>query len=239
MGEPFCKPHPEGFAKRGFRTPVAPRSPVVPTQISGVQRDPDVPLRDSHIGGKNAPHHPPPHPPPPLPRRPINGLRLRAANPTLENRNLTNLVFALGSTGLSLAPRGTVDRLRSARECPPLFPQPGTLIPADSTRRRPATIASFRHVDFAFRIDTLSCTMLLIVTWIGFLIHVLLHTATCALRGYTRFLQPYPQSLHVHDGAPSVLERTTWSCSSGGNVSALLVTCSSALLRQELSPPTP
>jgi len=48
-------------------------------------------------------------------------------------------------------------------------------------------IADFK-ADFAFRVDPLSCTMLMIVTWIGFLIHVY---ATGYMaheeKGYTRF----------------------------------------------------
>jgi len=42
-------------------------------------------------------------------------------------------------------------------------------------------------IDFAFRIDPLSCTMLMIVTWIGFLIHVYATGYMAHERGYTRF----------------------------------------------------
>jgi NADH-quinone oxidoreductase subunit L len=47
-------------------------------------------------------------------------------------------------------------------------------------------IANF-SIDFAFRVDPLSCTMLMIVTWIGFLIHVYATGYMAHEKGYTRF----------------------------------------------------
>jgi NADH-quinone oxidoreductase subunit L len=47
-------------------------------------------------------------------------------------------------------------------------------------------IANF-SIDFAFRVDPLSCTMLMIVTWIGFLIHVYATGYMSHEKGYTRF----------------------------------------------------
>jgi NADH-quinone oxidoreductase subunit L len=47
-------------------------------------------------------------------------------------------------------------------------------------------IASF-SIDFAFRIDPLSSTMLMIVTWVGFLIHVYATGYMSHETGYTRF----------------------------------------------------
>ena len=48
------------------------------------------------------------------------------------------------------------------------------------------SIANF-SIDFAFRIDPLSSTMLMIVTWIGFLIHVYATGYMSHEKGYTRF----------------------------------------------------
>src|SRR5213079_1369054 len=48
------------------------------------------------------------------------------------------------------------------------------------------TLADFA-IGFALRIDPLSCTMLLIVTWIGFLIHVYATGYMAHEEGYTRF----------------------------------------------------
>jgi NADH-quinone oxidoreductase subunit L len=42
-------------------------------------------------------------------------------------------------------------------------------------------------VDLAFRVDVLSCTMLMIVTWVGFLIHVYATGYMSHEHGYTRF----------------------------------------------------
>ena len=61
-----------------------------------------------------------------------------------------------------------------------------TWIPAGLGHVGANGIANFA-VDFAFRIDTLSCTMLLIVTWIGFLIHVYATGYMAHEEGYTRF----------------------------------------------------
>ena len=96
----------------------------------------------------------------------INGLRA-AANPhTPKNRTITNIV-ALGSTGLSaLLAAWTVIAYVSGGT-PAAFQHAWyTWIPAGLGHVGTGNIASFA-VDFAFRIDTLSCTMLLIVTWIG------------------------------------------------------------------------
>ncbi|HEX8410398.1 MAG TPA: hypothetical protein VF883_16150, partial [Thermoanaerobaculia bacterium] len=47
-------------------------------------------------------------------------------------------------------------------------------------------IANF-SIDLAFRVDPLSCTMLMIVTWIGFLIHVYATGYMSHETGFTRF----------------------------------------------------
>jgi NADH-quinone oxidoreductase subunit L len=43
------------------------------------------------------------------------------------------------------------------------------------------------NIEMGFQIDTLSCTMLMVVTWIGFLIHVYATGYMSHERGYTRF----------------------------------------------------
>ncbi|HEX9162228.1 MAG TPA: NADH-quinone oxidoreductase subunit L [Thermoanaerobaculia bacterium] len=101
----------------------------------------------------------------------VNGLR--AANQPLmpKNRTVTGWI-AMGATGLSalVATFGVV--------LP--YVQHGTHVPFDYSYYTwiPSglglvgnNLADFR-ADFAFRVDPLSCTMLMVVTWIGFLIHV-------------------------------------------------------------------
>jgi NADH-quinone oxidoreductase subunit L len=116
----------------------------------------------------------------------INGLRA-AANPHApKNRTVTNIV-ALGSTGLSaLLAAWTVIGYVSGGMSSAFQHAWYTWIPAGLGHVGAGNIASFA-VDFAFRIDTLSCTMLLIVTWIGFLIHVYATGYMAHEEGYTRF----------------------------------------------------
>jgi NADH-quinone oxidoreductase subunit L len=116
----------------------------------------------------------------------INGLRA-AANPhTPKNRTVTNIV-ALGSTGLSaLLAAWTVISYVSGGMSSAFQHAYYTWIPAGLGHVGAMNIANFA-VDFAFRIDTLSCTMLLIVTWIGFLIHVYATGYMAHEEGYTRF----------------------------------------------------
>ena len=114
----------------------------------------------------------------------VNGLRA-AANPhTPKSRTITNIV-SLGSTGLSalLAAWTVISYFGSGA---PFQHAWYTWIPAGLGHVGGNGIASFA-VDFAFRIDTLSCTMLLIVTWIGFLIHVYATGYMAHEEGYTRF----------------------------------------------------
>src|ERR1051325_7471388 len=100
----------------------------------------------------------------------INGTRAFAKPLTPKNRTITNAV-ALGSTGLSAllaiytvwtyASGGTEQAFQHVyyRWIPTGLGHVGNFL-ADMS------------VDFAFRIDTLSATMLLIVTCVGFMIHV-------------------------------------------------------------------
>src|SRR5947209_18909909 len=116
----------------------------------------------------------------------INGARAFAKPLTPKNRAITNVV-ALGSTGLSalLAAWTVISYARggTARA----FQQTYYMwIPAGMGQVAGKTLANFA-VDFALRIDPLSCTMLLIVTWIGFLIHLYATGYMEHDTGYTRF----------------------------------------------------
>ena len=116
----------------------------------------------------------------------VNGLRAAAAPHTPKNRTITN-VIALGSTGFSaLLAAWTVITYASGETASAFQHVYYTWIPAGLGHAAGNTIASFA-VDFAFRIDTLSCTMLLVVTWIGFLIHVYATGYMAHEEGYTRF----------------------------------------------------
>jgi NADH-quinone oxidoreductase subunit L len=114
----------------------------------------------------------------------INGARAFAHPHTPKNKSVTNAV-ALGSTLLSalvatvfvvLPFRGHAEALRFSYY---------EWIPGGMGTVGQA-IANF-SIDFAFRVDPLSCTMLMIVTWIGFLIHVYATGYMSHEKGYTRF----------------------------------------------------
>src|SRR6266545_2456917 len=117
----------------------------------------------------------------------INGLR--ASNKPLihKNRNVTNII-AVGATALSaiIATVGVVIPYISHGIASPLEFSYYTWIPSGFGQVG-NHLADFK-ADFAFRVDPLSCTMLMVVTWIGFLIHVY---ATGYMgqeeHGYTRF----------------------------------------------------
>ena len=116
----------------------------------------------------------------------INGVRAAANPKTHKNRTITNAV-ALGSTGLSaLLAAWTVITYVSGGMSSAFQHAYYTWIPRGLGHVGANGIANFA-VDFAFRIDTLSCTMLLIVTWIGFLIHVYATGYMAHEEGYTRF----------------------------------------------------
>lgn len=118
----------------------------------------------------------------------INGLRA-ANNPLVhKNRSTTNIV-ALGATGLSAL-------VATFFVVIPYITGHGTATPAEFTYYSwipsglghvGGQIANF-GADFAFRVDPLSCQMLMVVTWIGFLIHIYA-TGYMAHEegGYTRF----------------------------------------------------
>ena len=116
----------------------------------------------------------------------INGLRAFWWPLTPKNRTITNVV-TLGSTLLSalFATIGVVlPYTRQGTEVP-FEHSYYTWIPAGMGQVYGGFLSSF-NVDFAFRVDTLSCTMLMVVTWIGFLIHVYATGYMSHERGYTR-----------------------------------------------------
>jgi NADH-quinone oxidoreductase subunit L len=114
----------------------------------------------------------------------INGTRALAKPLTPKNKTVTNAV-ALGATALSalIATIGVVIPFMRSRV--PFEHAYYSWIPA-GIGHAGNFIASFA-VDFAFRVDPLSCTMLMIVTWVGFLIHVYATGYMSHEKGYTRF----------------------------------------------------
>ena len=111
----------------------------------------------------------------------VNGVRAFASPHTPKNKAITN-AFALGTTALS-ALIATWIVLQSAGH--PWEHSYFTWIPAGMGHAG-NYLANFT-IDFAFRIDALSSTMLMVVTWIGFLIHVYATGYMSHEKGYTRF----------------------------------------------------
>ena len=111
----------------------------------------------------------------------VNGVRAFANPLTPKNKSITN-AFALGTTLLS-ALVATWVVINAAGQA--LQFTYYTWIPA-GIGHAGNFIASF-SIDFAFRIDPLSSTMLMIVTWVGFLIHVYATGYMAHETGYTRF----------------------------------------------------
>src|SRR4051812_17450428 len=115
----------------------------------------------------------------------VNGARAFADPHNPKSRTITNF-FALASTGLSaLIASWVVFTYTSGGTREAFVHTYYTWVPA-GLGHAGNPIADF-GVDFAFRIDPLSCTMLLIVTWIGFLIHVYATGYMSHETGYTRF----------------------------------------------------
>ena len=114
----------------------------------------------------------------------INGSRALANPHGTKNKKVTNIV-ALSATFLSavIATIGVVIPFVS-NGAPRQFAYyewiPAGLGTAGSQ------LANFA-IELAFRVDSLSCTMLMIVTWVGFLIHVYATGYMAHEKGYTRF----------------------------------------------------
>ncbi len=116
----------------------------------------------------------------------INGVRAFATPLAPKNRTLTNL-FAIGTTGLSAIIATIVVLTYVGQGTTAAFEQVYyTWIPAGIGHLTGGGLANYA-IDFAFRIDPLSCTMLMVVTWVGFLIHVYSTGYMSHETGYTRF----------------------------------------------------
>jgi NADH-quinone oxidoreductase subunit L len=117
----------------------------------------------------------------------VNGFRAFSNPHTPKNKTITNL-FALGATGLSALVATFLVVIPYVRHgVEEAFQHTYyTWIPSGIGQVTGGFMANFA-VDFAFRIDTLSCTMLMIVTWVGFLIHVYATGYMSHESGYTRF----------------------------------------------------
>ena len=111
----------------------------------------------------------------------LNGSRAFAKPLQPKNRAITNF-FALASTGLSAALAAWVALSYSQPWEHTYF----TWIPAGLGHVTGGFISNFA-IDFALRVDPLSITMLLIVTWVGFLIHIYATGYMSHETGYTRF----------------------------------------------------
>src|SRR5690242_18850708 len=111
----------------------------------------------------------------------VNGVRAFAKPHTPKNRTITNAV-ALGTTALSALIATWVVLQSIGQAWQHTYYQ---WIPAGMGHAG-KFLADF-SIDFAFRIDPLSSTMLMIVTWIGFLIHVYATGYMSHETGYTRF----------------------------------------------------
>src|SRR5581483_4632152 len=112
----------------------------------------------------------------------INGIRSFARPLQPKNRAITNF-FALGSTGLSAV---LASVLAFSYGGPPWEHSYYAWIPAGLGHVTGGFISNFA-IDFALRIDPLSITMLMIVTWVGFLIHIYATGYMSHETGYTRF----------------------------------------------------
>jgi NADH-quinone oxidoreductase subunit L len=113
-----------------------------------------------------------------------NGLRSVISQET-KNKTVTNAI-ALGSTGLSALIATWVVLLYTRSGIHEVYEVVYyDWIPA-GLGRVGEQLASF-NVELGFQIDTLSSTMLMVVTWVGFLIHVYATGYMAHEKGYTRF----------------------------------------------------
>jgi len=117
----------------------------------------------------------------------VNGFRAAKDPVNPKSKQITN-IFALGSTGLSalIATFGVVIPFIRGGATTPFEHAYYSWIPSGLGQVTGGFISNF-NVDFALRVDPLSCTMLMIVTWIGFLIHVYATGYMSHETGYTRF----------------------------------------------------
>src|SRR3989475_7701317 len=111
----------------------------------------------------------------------INGIRAFARPLEPKNKKTTNF-FALASTLLSALIASYLVATSGAAWEHSYY----TWIPAGVGHVSGGFLSGFTG-NFAFRIDPLSSTMLIVVTWIGFLIHVYATGYMAHQTGYTRF----------------------------------------------------
>src|SRR5687768_12209784 len=123
----------------------------------------------------------------PLAGAAINGIRAFASPKARKNRTVTNAV-AIGATALSalIATFGVVMPYIGHGADTPFEHSYYTWIPAGMGQVTGGFLSTF-DVDFSFRVDPLSCVMLMVVTWVGFLIHVYATGYMSHEEGYTRF----------------------------------------------------
>src|SRR5258708_22008897 len=114
----------------------------------------------------------------------LNGVRAFASPKTPKNKAVTNAI-ALGTTFLSALIAAYVVFSYSGNHQAWQFNY-YNWIPAGMGQVTGGHLANFA-IDFAFRIDPLSSTMLMIATWIGFFIHVYATGYMAHEEGYTRF----------------------------------------------------
>jgi NADH-quinone oxidoreductase subunit L len=117
----------------------------------------------------------------------VNGSRAFADPYGPKNKSITNIV-ALGATLLSALLATFAVVVPYVRQGTETAWQHAyyTWIASGMGQVTGGALSNFA-IDFAFRIDPLSCTMLMIVTWVGFLIHVYATGYMAHERGYTRF----------------------------------------------------
>jgi NADH-quinone oxidoreductase subunit L len=111
----------------------------------------------------------------------INGVRAFARPLERKNKTWTNF-FALASTGLSAVLAAWI--LISYRQ--PWEHSYFSWIPSGMGHVAGGFLSNF-NIDFALRVDPLSITMMMVVTWIGFLIHIYATGYMAHETGYTRF----------------------------------------------------
>ncbi|HJT16606.1 MAG TPA: NADH-quinone oxidoreductase subunit L [Thermoanaerobaculia bacterium] len=112
----------------------------------------------------------------------VNGIRSFARPLQPKNRAITNF-FTLGSTALSAILAAVVAFTYGGQPWEHTY---YTWIPAGIGHVTGGFFSNFA-IDFALRIDPLSITMLMIVTWVGFLIHIYATGYMSHETGYTRF----------------------------------------------------
>jgi len=116
----------------------------------------------------------------------VNGLRAAADPYGEKNKGITNAI-AVGSTGLSAILATVVLFLYvTSGSRVPYKVLYYDWIPGGIGHVAGNMLANF-NVELAFQIDPLSGTMLMIVTWIGFLIHIYATGYMAHEKGYTRF----------------------------------------------------